>query len=89
MDTEQFAEIMAGLQSIKTDQQNFRKELLGNGQPGRIQIIESRIKDAETKQQQLDVRTASIIWKLGTLSAGAGTALTLVVQWLVRKVFHF
>jgi hypothetical protein len=52
MDAKQFATIMAGITEVKTKQDDMRRELLGNGQPGRIQILEDRV-DKHSRNQWL------------------------------------
>ena len=91
-----FIEMLAGLARLKADHDNFRKELLGNGQPGRIQLIEGDIEDMKTedianikqKQQDLETATSITMWKLGTFSAAAGTILTFCGQWIFKKLIH-
>lgn len=50
MDAKQFATIMAGITEVKTKQDDMRRELLGNGQPGRIQLLEDRV-DKHSRNQ--------------------------------------
>jgi len=45
MEAEQYAAIISGITEVKAEQAAQRRELLGNGQPGRIQIIESGMKE--------------------------------------------
>jgi len=88
MDSEQFAQIMTGITEVKTEQANFRRELLGNGQPGRIQLIETDVESLKSGQGELEKSAAVTVWKLGTLSAGAGSVLALGAQWLGKLLFH-
>ncbi len=39
------AEIREALGRIETEQRAIRRELLGNGQPGRIQMIETKVSE--------------------------------------------
>ena len=89
MDSEQFGEIMSGITRVETEQKNLRRELLGNGQPGRIQVIESDFETLRIRQGTLEKSAAVTVWKLGTLSAVAGASLTVTAQWLAKHLFHF
>jgi len=89
MDADQFAQIMSGITEVRTEQTNFRRELLGNGQPGRIQVIETDIENLKTEQNKIKTDAAVTVWKFGTMSATAGAALTIAAQWVGRKLFHF
>ena len=89
MDSEQFVEIMSGISRVETEQQSLRRELLGNGQPGRIQKIELDFENIRIRQGALEKSAAVTVWKLGTLSAVAGASLTVTAQWLAKHLFHF
>jgi hypothetical protein len=52
MNADQFAQIMAGISRVETRQADMQRELLGNGQPGRIQILEDRV-DKHSRNQWL------------------------------------
>ena len=88
MDTEQFGQLMSSIGEVKNEQVSLRRELLGNGQPGRIQVIETDISDLKLEQGSLRTAAAVTVWKFGTLSALAGSAVTLGAQWLGRHIFH-
>lgn len=47
-------QISSNIGAIKQDLSNFRKELLGNGQPGRIQMIEKDVEEHKDKISNLD-----------------------------------
>lgn len=84
MDSEQYDSVIKGLTRIESEQQSFRRELLGNGQPGRIQIMELDIKDVQGKASVLDKESGVLQWKLGTMSAIAGAILATAIQYAIR-----
>jgi hypothetical protein len=88
MEPEQFLQLMTGITEVKTEQAAMRRELLGNGQPGRIQILEAKVSKVELSAELLKNEAGGIRWKLGTVSALAGSAMAVVVQWLARHFFH-
>jgi len=79
MNDAQYTAIITQLSAIQTEQEAFRRELLGNGQPGRIQRIESDLKELEDSRVRL-------AWKLGSITGGGAVILTLLTQWL-EKLF--
>jgi hypothetical protein len=88
MDSEQFAQIMSGITQINTQQADLRRELLGNGQPGRIQILESEMEKVKTTAADLQKEAAGLRWRLGTMSAAAGAALSVGIQWALKHILH-
>jgi len=54
MDAEQYAAIMTGIEAVKVEQAAQRRELLGNGQPGRIQLIEASVEKHEEKIEAVE-----------------------------------
>jgi hypothetical protein len=42
-------QLVSDISAIKTSQEKFEKELLGNGQPGRIQVLEEDVKSLNRK----------------------------------------
>ena len=50
MNANQFGELMLAIGRVETEQKNLRQELLGNGQPGRIQNLEKQVSSHEKKQ---------------------------------------
>jgi hypothetical protein len=65
---EDIAEIKALLNSMQ-------KEILGNGQPGRIQRIESRLEPLEVMANQLRGWVRGAMWVAGAALTIAGIAL--------------
>jgi hypothetical protein len=88
MDSEQFGQLMSGITRVETEQCALRRELLGNGQPGRIQILEGKISTVEKTADVLQADAGKLRWKLGTLSAVAGSVLAVAVQWFVKHFLH-
>lgn len=50
MDADQYGELMSALARIEERQDALRQELLGNGQPGRIQRLEADVEKHEHHQ---------------------------------------
>lgn len=88
MEPEQFVQLMTGITEVKTEQLALRRELLGNGQPGRIQILESKVGSAELKVELLQSDSSGLRWKLGTMSTVAGALLAVIAQWFLKHFLH-
>jgi hypothetical protein len=88
VESNQFLQLMTEITEVRTEQTAMRRELLGNGQPGRIQITERKISEVELTAELSKSNAGTLRWKLGTLSALAGTILAVVVQWLAKHFFH-
>jgi hypothetical protein len=88
MEPEQFLQLMTAITEVKTEQYAMRRELLGNGQPGRVQIIEKKLAEVETTAEGLQTGAAGLRWKLGTISAVGGSLLAILLQWFVKHFTH-
>ena len=66
------------LTRIETTLENFQRQLLGNGQPGRIQIIESEVGGVKDRVNRVENK----IW----WAAGALTAISHGVTMFGRKI---
>lgn len=67
--------------SVKEDTQLLRRELLGNGRPGRMELAEKAIKelqDARTFQHGM----------LYSISLGASVLFTAVLRY-TKEIWHF
>lgn len=65
-------EIRADLAAIRTGLEDLKRELLGNGQPGRIQRIESRLEPLERFSQQVGTGIRIAAWAIGLIAVGGG-----------------
>lgn len=72
MDQTQFGQLMHEVGEIKTEQQNLRRELLGNGQPGRIQMLENRVDSHQKKQWAHSVIIVPLNFVLHAIAAHFG-----------------
>ena len=80
MDNEQFGQLMSSIAEVKTETISLRRELLGNGQPGRIQLLEADVSEC---QDAISRQGKKFAWY-----AGASTALGFVVT-TVGSYLHF
>lgn len=76
---ENLSDLNASVTGLHTKQAAFEKQLLGNGQPGRIQIIEDNHKNLSEKVSGLDKK----IWYA---SGGLAVAAVIIKSWF-SKVF--
>jgi len=88
MEPDQFLKLMEGIVEIRTEQANLRRELLGNGQPGRIQILEGRVTEVKDKADELESSAAGLRWKVSSISAAGSAGLMFFGQWLFKKIIH-
>lgn len=65
-------EIRADLAAIKTALDDLKRELLGNGQPGRIQRIETRLEPVERFVHQAQSCIRITAWLIGVAAVGGG-----------------
>ena len=72
MNANQFGELMLAVGRIETEQKNLRQELLGNGQPGRIQNLEERVSSHEKKQWMHSAVIVPLNFAIHTLAAHFG-----------------
>ena len=83
---QQFSDIKLELKEIRKSQENITnvqsvmqedmKHLIGNGQPGRISVLESKVSDLEDKKN----RVYGIISAIGVLWIVAEAALKVYVK---------
>lgn len=76
---ENLSDLNASVTGLHTKHEAFEKELLGNGQPGRIQRIESDHSDLSKKVSGLEKK----IWYA---SGGFAVAAVIIKSWF-SKVF--
>ena len=88
MEPEQFLQLMTGITEVKTEQSALRRELLGNGQPGRIQIIEKKLAEVDETAESLQTSATSLRWKLGSISAFSGAAVATGIQLCLKHFMH-
>jgi hypothetical protein len=58
MDTEQYGALMKAIGEIQNEQAAQRRELLGNGQPGRVQLIEASVSELDKRVRATEKRMA-------------------------------
>jgi len=78
-------QVIAGMASIKREQENLRRDLLGNGQPGRIQINEAKQIELEKRHNKLAKRITfarGAIWVLITY----GLSMAAVAAYIIAAV---
>jgi hypothetical protein len=74
-----FVGIAQSLARLEQHQEDFRRELLGNGQPGRVQLLELSVTAAEKELRSMDRK---IFYFSGAIGVGL-----LFVKALVSKLF--
>lgn len=74
--------VMATLAQHRTEFKSFRQEMLGNGQPGRIQRIESSVtslgKDSETRFTDVGKTISGVNKRVWLFSGGLATLMFLL-----------
>lgn len=76
---ENLSDMNATVVGIRTDHENFRTEMLGNGQPGRVQRNEASIDELRCDVEKLNKK----VWYA---SGGLAVVAVLAKEWLLK---HF
>lgn len=89
LDNPQITELIKELTATRTEMASFRTELLGNGQPGRIQRIEAAVASTQDEVKALELNNAETKGKharlAGYISAGVSTIITAVFQYFLSQ----
>lgn len=70
MNTDQFTALQLQVTTIETIVKRMDKEILGNGQPGSLQLLTDRVSDAESSISFY----RGAVWIIGTLLSLLGGA---------------
>ena len=71
------------LMQIATTVERMDYELFGNGQPGRLQKMEDRLKSLETTRTESAAVKNTLLWVWGGVTAIVSACATLITHFLV------
>jgi hypothetical protein len=88
MDSEIQAHILDNLKDLNTSMGTLAKGQIDMNErlDKIVPWIDAEIKDTKKEVADLQKWRGVMVWKLGTLSAGAGAVLTFAAQWVAVKL---
>lgn len=87
MTPQEYADLTASLAQIRATQDSLYRQLLGNGQPGRIQIIEKRLDDHSGRLKGLEDFKSQWLGKQQIVAAIAAAVMALAGQAIIHHWF--